>query len=416
MVTSDGQAMLSGLTVERWRQFSDVDIRFHPRLTVLTGENATGKTTLLGILSPHFSWFYQVLGVPIRKQGSTTWHPDGRIREVGQSQIGTLTYAINGSDVTATLNVQDGALQYDVSISGQQFVPGVYIPSHRSISSYQPISHIPIQFSTPTALFDQYMGESRNRWQGGSSRGPLTVMKEALVAAAIHGEGNRAVEPNAYASAVWSGFQTVLEQVLPPSLEFESLVVRLPDLVLRTGKGDFLLESMSGGVSAIVELAWQIFLRSRDYDSFTVCIDEPENHLHPSLQRSLIPGLLAAFPQIRFIVATHSPFVVTAHPESHVYVLERTPHGVVSRLLDYANKSASSDETLRRVLGLPTTMPAWVEVRLAEVLSDFPTTGITPSDLARLRDSLTNLGLREEFPDAVDSLIGGNDASTNQER
>ena len=50
-------------------------------------------------------------------------------------------------------------------------------------------------------------------------------------------------------------------------------------------------------------------------------MDEPENHLHPSLQRSVIPGLLDAYPQAQFVVATHNPFVVTSVRDSNVVVL-----------------------------------------------------------------------------------------------
>ncbi|WP_419836937.1 AAA family ATPase [Streptomyces brasiliscabiei] len=58
-----------------------------------------------------------------------------------------------------------------------------------------------------------------------------------------------------------------------------------------------------------------------------MCFDEPENHLHPSMQRTLVPTLLAAFPNVRFIVATHSPFVVTSTREAYVYALRRTESG-----------------------------------------------------------------------------------------
>lgn len=386
-------------------------MRFHPTLTVLTGANASGKTTLLGILGQHFNWATQLLGIPIRDRssGATVWRSDVRESGPGARQIGQLIYRLVDQEIAAPLLVQADAQQYQVGIQGQQFVPGVYISSHRSLSMYQPLATLPLQFSPSSLLLDQFMGEIRTRWAGGSSgRTPLSFMKEALIAAAIYGEGNSSVEPNPEAQQVWDGFQAVLVRVLPQSLQFRKLTVRLPDLLIETGSSEFLLESMSGGVNAIIELSWQIFLRSRDYESFTVCIDEPENHLHPSLQRSLLPGLIGAFPHIRFVVATHSPFIVTAVPESNVYVLEEVDPGagVASRLLETANKSATSDETLRRVLGMETTAPEWVEQRLLEVLQTFPLSGVGPGDVTRLRDELTAIGLREEFPNAVDSLLG----------
>jgi predicted ATP-binding protein involved in virulence len=232
-------------------------------------------------------------------------------------------------------------------------------------------------------------------------------MKEALIAAAIYGEGNSSVEPNLEASRVWNEFQDVLRMVLPAELMFERLLVKLPDIVVRTKTTQFLLESLSGGINAIVDLSWQIYLQSRGQEPFTVCIDEPENHLHPSMQRSLLPQLISAFPNATFIIATHSPFVVTAVPNSNVYVLADDPDegGVISHLLDTANKAATTDETLRKVLGLDTTIPLWVEQRLQQILSNFPTSNVTTQDLEELRRRLIDLGLHEEFPNAVDSLV-----------
>lgn len=42
-----------------------------------------------------------------------------------------------------------------------------------------------------------------------------------------------------------------------------------------------------------------------------ILIDEPEQHLHPKWQRSLLPTLNHLFPNIQFVVATHSPLVVS---------------------------------------------------------------------------------------------------------
>jgi len=148
-------------------------------------------------------------------------------------------------------------------------------------------------------------------WTG---KTPQLALKEKLIAAAVFGEGSESVERNDEASEIWRGFQEVLGAILPASLGYVRLRIRVPEIIVETATGDFILDEASGGMSAIVEMAWQIFLRSRNQAHFTALIDEPENHLHPSLQREILPSFLRAFPSVQFIVATHSPFVVTATP------------------------------------------------------------------------------------------------------
>lgn len=43
-----------------------------------------------------------------------------------------------------------------------------------------------------------------------------------------------------------------------------------------------------------------------------ILIDEPEIHLHVALQKRVLPYLEKCFPNAQFIVATHSPFVITS--------------------------------------------------------------------------------------------------------
>lgn len=393
------------LAVHSWRQFESVSINFHPRLTVLTGANASGKTTLLNLLGRHFNWMSQYLGSPRMGRSGITWEFDSWSIEPSGRQIGELTYT-NGAVVQISLPAAGPA--YDVSINGQQFVPGIYLPSHRAMSAYQQLNTLPTQFSATAQLFQNYFNEISNRWRGQyTGKTPMLQMKESLMAAALFGYSTNALEANSEAQEVWEGFQKVLQGVLPESLGFRELSIRPPEIVIRTHAGDFLIDAVSGGISSLIEISWQIFLRSREYASFTVCMDEPENHLHPELQRQIIPALLKAFPHITFIVATHSPFIVTSVSDSHVYVLDYENESVVSRVLDSANKAATSDETLRRVLGLETTAPLWVETRIAEILNNYNTSQLNAADLRRLRDQLREIGLGHEFPAALDALTRG---------
>jgi len=350
----------------------------------------------------------------MRKRG-LSWEidhwPEEMASQPHQREIGSLTYS---NDVTTPLRVPPASAKYDVQIGNIQVVHGLYLASHRALSAYQKLTSLPSEFSATDQLFKSYYGEVSNRWRGKHSvKTPMMQMKESLIAAAVYGYETPAIEPNSEARQVWEGFQGVLRKVLPTSLGFTEMSVNPPEVVIRTRTGDFLIDAVSGGISSLIEISWQIFLRSRQYDSFTVCMDEPENHLHPQLQRSIIPSLLSAFPRISFVVATHSPFIVTSVHNSHVYVLDYEGDAVKTRLLDSANKAASSDEILRRVLGLETTIPLWVERQVAEILATFKNSNLDWSELRRLRAALLDVGLGQEFPAALDAItLGENNAPT----
>lgn len=53
-----------------------------------------------------------------------------------------------------------------------------------------------------------------------------------------------------------------------------------------------------------------------------VLIDEIDLHLHPSWQRAIIPALEKTFPNIQFIVTTHSPQVLSTVKKENVFILE----------------------------------------------------------------------------------------------
>jgi hypothetical protein len=273
------------------------------------------------------------------------------------------------------------------------------------------ITTIPTQLYSSEQLVEQYTNELRTRWLGSwSGKTPFHALKEALISAAVFGDGGQSVEPNLEAREIWIGFQQRLAELLPASLGFRRLRIRIPDIIVEADSGDFLIDDASGGLSAIIELAWQIYLRSKNQSQFTVLLDEPENHLHPALQREIIPSLLRAFPHVQFIIATHSPFVVTSTRDSNVYAFDYNDQNrVESRLLDYVNKAASAEETLKKVLGLDSTFPRWAVRRFDEIVNRYLEEGLSSAKLQSLREELRESGLESEFPYA---LINYSDRAT----
>lgn len=88
------------------------------------------------------------------------------------------------------------------------------------------------------------------------------------------------------------------------------------------------LIKLSDGYSAIISIVCEIITRMEaisfgNFDvSGIVLIDEIETHLHVSLQRKILPFLSKMFPNIQFIVTTHSPFILSSVDDAIIYDLE----------------------------------------------------------------------------------------------
>ncbi|MGR8935765.1 MAG: AAA family ATPase, partial [Gammaproteobacteria bacterium] len=79
-----------------------------------------------------------------------------------------------------------------------------------------------------------------------------------------------------------------------------------------------------------------------------VLIDEIDLHLHPSWQQRILPDLMRTFPNIQFIVTTHSPQVLTSIPADCIRIIRdgqvfSAPPGT---------EGAESSRLLKRVQGV----------------------------------------------------------------
>lgn len=401
------------LKVSGWRQFDAINIDFHPRLTILAGANGAGKSTLLRILSQHFGYSYSLLATPtITRTGVLSYFTGLFARERSQPDrqnvLGSITYS---NDVTSSLAVpQSGQVSYNVQITRPQQVPGLFINSHRPVSSYQAIASIPTNAISVEQAYQSYSQEVINKYNNSYSQfSPIYRIKEAIISMATFGPGNRNVQRNAELEKTYDEFKAMLGKVLPATIGFQDISIRIPDIVIVTKTGEFVLDASSGGLMALIDMAWQMFLFSRGKSSFVAVIDEPENHLHPSMQRLIIGNLLDAFPKAQLVVATHSPFVVSSVRDSSVYVLrykdgeqaEGPSRLVYSEKLDNVNKAGTASEILRSVLGVPVTLPLWAENQIESVVQEFDITTLDTQTIAQLRARLEQMGLGDYYSDAL---------------
>ena len=297
--------------------------------------------------------------------------------------------------------------EYRVNIDGQQEIRGIFVSSHRPVFFYQRVNNIPTEPSSRQELLTRYIEEVKARFSVSRRiQSPSHRLKEAIISLAVFGYGNQIVTPNPEYRKTFQGYQEILKIVLPPKIGFERIIIEMPEVVLETSTGNFSLDAVSGGISAILDLSWQIYMYSLEHEQFSVVIDEPENHLHPELQQTLLANLLQAFPKTQFIIATHNPFMVSSVSDSNVYVLRFDEEGrVFSEPLDLVNKAGTANEILRDVLGLDFTLPVWASQRLDGLVKKYSTKMLTEKGISDLRSELRELGLSHVLPKTLSRII-----------
>lgn len=403
--------------ITQWQQFDAIDLKIHDRLTILTGANGSGKTTLLNLFAKHYGWNSISLATPKREKETGIIKYFSRYfcgeDKSNETIIGEIEYSNNGK---ATLVISNnGSAQYQVSIQGQQPVKCFFIPSHRAIYRYAAIGNIPTTKKNKDSAFQEVYQTNQQRYFGGNPQPSSFVMKNTLIGWAINGYGvmdnnhKQVMESDSEQSQYFEGFQEVLRKVLPKTLGFEELEIRNMEIVFICNKGndEFLLETASGGISALIDIAWQIYMFStKENVDYTVIIDEIENHLHPTMQRQILQDLINAFPNARFIVSTHSPLIIGSVKDSAVYALKYNENKkIVSYYLDLVNKPKTATEILDEVLGVSFTMPVWIEAQLNELIKEFSTGQMTTERFSDMRKKMIELGLERMVPYAIERIV-----------
>lgn len=82
-----------------------------------------------------------------------------------------------------------------------------------------------------------------------------------------------------------------------------------------------------------------------------VMIDEVDLHLHPGWQQTILGDLMRTFPQVQFIVSTHSPQIVSTVKPTQIRVIDW--HGEEPSLMPiYFSEGAEFQQVLMDVLGV----------------------------------------------------------------
>lgn len=173
--------------------------------------------------------------------------------------------------------------------------------------------------------------------------------------------------------------------------------------ILSHGK-KFKFTEMSDGYAAILDIVVDLILKMQSKNSLTraykkkgiVLIDEVETHLHLEMQKMIMPILTKVFPNIQFIVTTHSPFVLNSLENAVAYDLEHQK--VIGDLPQY------SYEALAEGYFGVSSESSYMKMQLEKLANLLQKGKLTDSDKYEIRLLIADL---DKVPESVSPNIVG---------
>lgn len=173
--------------------------------------------------------------------------------------------------------------------------------------------------------------------------------------------------------------------------------------ILTEGK-EFKFTELSDGFAAVLDIVVDLILKMQDKNQLTkayecegiVLVDEIETHLHLELQKVIMPLLTKTFPNIQFIVTTHSPFVLSSLSNAVAFDLEHQE--VIEDLTEYSYESLAEG-----YFGVKTAS-SYIEMQLNRLKELLEKENLSSSEKSELKHLNSDF---EEVPEIVSPLIKG---------
>ncbi len=312
------------LHLHNFKKFSEYTFQFHPHFTVLIGDNATGKTSILDALSIMLSTYVLRFNVNSGRPGMKKEEVRVKIFETEdivtvEPQTGAFVaaeailhntivvwkrkpYDRTGAakELTAIAEQDDAARRKgdDVDLPVLLYYgTGRLWDAHRKVPVGKPDSRVVGYRNCLDPRSDQDLFE---KWFKQLELSALQKKKTIGVLESVRG---------------------VVRKCIPGAQNF-SFDVAHDALMIEFQNGEYrLFNTMSDGFRNMVAMVADIAHRAARLNPHhgaeaarkatgTVLIDEIDLHLHPKWQRRVVDDLKAAFPNIQFIATTHSPFII----------------------------------------------------------------------------------------------------------
>lgn len=298
---------------------------------ILTGENGTGKTTVLEMLAMGLSnGNFGMAGLSKNNALDT-----GRFRQREAPSVLNLTY--NNQEQFNLLSKISGQKVQEAKIITQDFWNG-FGPNGKfnfaifSYSGTRTVEHISIDGirEIPTHPFDAVFNFSNAI----NPKNLLQWIANTIAAEAIANTDDDAQEALRRREAI-TRIENCIKRIIDKPIKFRlSTKPFAVKIEIDHERLDF--NQLPDGLKSIIAWIADLLMRMDRVQwvddtpvferNFILLLDEIEVHMHPAWQRKILPAVQQLFPNAQIFISTHSPFVVGSVDGAWIHKLEK-PNG-----------------------------------------------------------------------------------------
>ncbi len=353
---------ISRLCLKNYRCYDDFVIDFNRELTVIVAENGKGKTAILDAiavaLGPYLSCFYGAKANQIS---------DTDVRQIKDTAGGALEHVlrmksqypvvigvegmIDGKKITWKRELKTArsrtTIQKAKSLSeyGRNMVKAL-----REVNDSKIILPVMAYYGTNRMWKDNKIFELRKNISLERSSGYVDCLEpsssyntfgqwfkyasmSALEVDRYLAESGKKDEKNPYTEVLKAVKQAIITCIgsmgwtdIDYSFSYQNMIV------VHENMGMLPLNALSDGTRSVIsmaaDLAYRMVRLNPDLGSSAamqtpgiVLIDEVDMHLHPAWQQVVVYDVRKAFPNVQFIITTHSPQVLSTVPAESIRIL-----------------------------------------------------------------------------------------------
>lgn len=331
---------MTGLTIDNVRHLRNIEIPLSgekAKHLILTGKNGSGKTSTLEAMSCYLNFLaiFEVDRKVSVLEDDLKWlrQQESGVSELEKTSIQDLEDEMNSLKRNMEPRLQREAykLKSGVKVHFNQ-------PLHMLVDSFQKGQFILAYYKDERTFYadkprhiekielkDKYMMSETPRQEFIKYLADLRVT-EALAR-------NSGKHEKADAIMQWfTAFQELLQRIFgDPSLGLIFEEDTFSFSIKEENREVFDFNTLASGFAAILDIVVDLMMRmmkstGRSFEfnmPGIVLIDEVETHLHLELQKTILDILTTVFPNIQFIMSTHSPFILNSLQNVVIYDLEK---------------------------------------------------------------------------------------------